>query len=355
MNIHLNSFSNYAVSFLKESVLPSLSTQHKKILVIASLALGFWAACYALRHCLPTRKSIEKPNLKPNLKPIEEPSEKLIEKQIEKPEECKDEVLKRHGRKVYCDPNLVEYAQLSQPLILKLEKKVDDTQRIVNTGLTELLIHYTFTSDSLKFDDLHDLLKALVEEALIHHNSHAKLALTRPNNPQNKLEDLEGAGFPQNTPLALLVKAGNLEGSQLILPVYGKEDLLFTTPRGNTVLHLALVTGQMKLAAAIMNRAKELNILSELLNMKNRVDTTADDLLSLFQSKDHLFKNFLDVVNPCLGGDEINKAWIGFHTDLDLFYNCRNRLFSELKDITEHAYSFAELQNLNLTAISQMI
>lgn len=345
MNIHLNSFSNYAVSFLKESVLPSLSAQHKKILVIVSLALGFLAACYALRHCLPTRKSIEKPNL--------DPIEKPIEKLIEKPEECKDEVLKRQGRKVYCDPHLVEYAQLNQALILELENEGEDLPPIINTGLTKLLQKYTFTSQIIDFHDLHDLLKALVEEALTYQNPHAKWALTRPNNPQSKVEDLSEIGLPQNTPLALLVKAGNLEGSQLILPVYGKENLLFTTPRGNTVLHLALITGQMKLAAAIINRAKELNILSELLNMKNRVGKTADDLLALFQQKDHLFKNFLDVINPYLGGDEINKAWIDFHTNL--FYNCWNRLFSELKDITKQAYSLEELQNLNLTAISQMI
>lgn len=45
MNIHPNSFSNYAVSFFKESVLPSLTAQHKKILLITSIVFGL-AVCY---------------------------------------------------------------------------------------------------------------------------------------------------------------------------------------------------------------------------------------------------------------------------------------------------------------------
>ncbi len=350
MNIYFDSISNCAAFFLKEKVFPVLSAQHKKILIIVSLAFGFLAACYALRHCLPTKKIIAKSILEPLEKP-----KKLIEKQIEKPEECEDEVLKRHEKKVYFDLHLVEYAQLNQSLILKLEKEIDNRPHIINTGLTELLAHYTFTTVSLKFDDLHDLLKALVEEALTHHNPHAKLALTRPNNPQTKVKDLNGTGFPQNTPLALLVKAGDLEGSQLILPVYEKEDLLFTTPRGNTVLHLAIITGQMKLAAAIINRAKELNILQEILEMKNNASKTANDMLTLFLllPKNHLFKDFLDVVNPYLGGDEINKAWIGHQTH-EVFKR-RSHLISELIEILKQDYTLTEIQGLNLTTISQMI
>ena len=52
MNINFNSFPSYAVSLLRENVLPSLTAQHKKILVIASIAFVFMAACYAVvYHC----------------------------------------------------------------------------------------------------------------------------------------------------------------------------------------------------------------------------------------------------------------------------------------------------------------
>jgi len=51
MNITLNSFSNYAISFLKEEVLPTLTAQQKKILIISSIAFGFLAACYAISRC----------------------------------------------------------------------------------------------------------------------------------------------------------------------------------------------------------------------------------------------------------------------------------------------------------------
>ena len=40
MNSNLTSFSSYAVSFLKENVLSSLTAKQKKILIIASIAIG---------------------------------------------------------------------------------------------------------------------------------------------------------------------------------------------------------------------------------------------------------------------------------------------------------------------------
>lgn len=46
MNINLNSFSNGVNLFFKESVLPSVTAQQKKILMIASIAFGFLVACY---------------------------------------------------------------------------------------------------------------------------------------------------------------------------------------------------------------------------------------------------------------------------------------------------------------------
>ena len=51
MNINIPSFS-FAVSFFKESLMPSLSAQQKKILIIASLAFACLTACYMInRSC----------------------------------------------------------------------------------------------------------------------------------------------------------------------------------------------------------------------------------------------------------------------------------------------------------------
>lgn len=48
MNINFNSFSDKTLSFFNKTSLPSLSIQHKKILSIVALVLGFLAASYAI-------------------------------------------------------------------------------------------------------------------------------------------------------------------------------------------------------------------------------------------------------------------------------------------------------------------
>ncbi len=47
MNIHLNSFSELPVSFIKQKFLLSLTPQQKKIVLLASIAFGFIALCVA--------------------------------------------------------------------------------------------------------------------------------------------------------------------------------------------------------------------------------------------------------------------------------------------------------------------
>lgn len=64
MNINFNSFSCYAVSFLKESILPSFTAQQKKILVIASIAFGVLAAWYVASRCCLTAKNLNGPGTK---------------------------------------------------------------------------------------------------------------------------------------------------------------------------------------------------------------------------------------------------------------------------------------------------
>ncbi len=50
MNINIL-LSNYSVSLFRESVLPSLTYQQKKILFIASIIFGFLSTCYVVRRC----------------------------------------------------------------------------------------------------------------------------------------------------------------------------------------------------------------------------------------------------------------------------------------------------------------
>src|ERR1700730_5427672 len=45
------SFSNYVISLLKDNVLPSLTAQQKKILLIASVAFSCLASCYLIYRC----------------------------------------------------------------------------------------------------------------------------------------------------------------------------------------------------------------------------------------------------------------------------------------------------------------
>lgn len=105
----------------------------------------------------------------------------------------------------------------------------------------------------------------------------------------------------------------NLEGVKLILPVYQKKDLLFTNLRGNSCLHFAVLTGQMKMAFAIMERASDLGILDELLALENKMKKTADHMLAFFWQKgsEHAFQNYLDASQKLFGGEEINKARAG--------------------------------------------
>lgn len=48
MNIQMNNFASHALFFMRESILPSLTAQQKKVLVIASIAFAWLAACYLM-------------------------------------------------------------------------------------------------------------------------------------------------------------------------------------------------------------------------------------------------------------------------------------------------------------------
>lgn len=237
----------------------------------------------------------------------------------------------------YEDRLLVRYGNLTDDAISRLGELLATKHEhdIKNTELTDLLVNYTFSESDLPTKDLNAFLRKLALKAN-EGNHRAQLALTRPNNFNQTAEDPDlqkviAAGFPQNTPLALLVKAGNLEGCQIILSTYTAENLLFADLMGNTVLHLAVMTGQMKLTHALMDRANELGVLEDFLSLKNRIGASANEMLAAILKKENTFKKFLDVADTLFGGEEINKARIGRNTNTII--HCRFRLRDELQEM----------------------
>lgn len=65
MNIYFNSFSSYEVSYLKESIKPLLTAQHKKILIIVSIIFGVLAIGYIVsRYFFYAKKLAEVEEIK---------------------------------------------------------------------------------------------------------------------------------------------------------------------------------------------------------------------------------------------------------------------------------------------------
>src|SRR5437868_5093484 len=85
MNI-ISSSSSFAISFFSEKILPSLTAQQKKILVIATIALGFLTACYAIRHVF-----YGKVEANPEKKEVDKKVEEVVAEEIEKEEEVEAE------------------------------------------------------------------------------------------------------------------------------------------------------------------------------------------------------------------------------------------------------------------------
>lgn len=299
------------IALFKETVLPSLPILNKKILSVVLTAFACLSALFLLRKYSLKKKVIYQSNIpNPNTTPINSSKNDAI---------SKFNVL---NIKLIRDLSESE-ADLSNPRSFSAK----------NTGMINVILPYTFTQGLQQLKELNNLLQRLVDKA----NSPDPLcsalayrALTRPNHYDLNAKKFTGKGsFPQNTPLCLLVKGGNLEGCQIILPVYQKEDLLFTTPRNNSVLHIAIATGQMQLAMAIMRRAEALGILNKLLEIKNDKQMTADDLLALFQGNSLCLKNFSETIENYLG-QELDKSWIALNTPTG--YIARDRICKELND-----------------------
>ena len=101
MKINISSISSHAVPFFNESILPSFTTQQKKIVVIAAIALSLLAALYAFGFCHFIGKDIGTNN-QPDVKPDDglKPESELLDE--------KDEKLNGPGKKIYSDGTQAE-------------------------------------------------------------------------------------------------------------------------------------------------------------------------------------------------------------------------------------------------------
>ena len=135
--------------------------------------------------------------------------------------------------------------------------------------------------------------------------------LTTPNNPdlQKNAEQIAN-GLPVNTPLMLLVKAGDSNAVQIVLPFYSAEDLMKTTPRGNSVFHIASITGQKETLLMLREQAETVGIWEAYTTSKNKLGHTAYDMLSALVNvnRSNLFQSIVEFAYPYLGADEVNKA-----------------------------------------------
>jgi hypothetical protein len=217
-----------------------------------------------------------------------------------------------------------------------------------NTSLTAFLAYRVFNERTV-YIQFHQqkLLSVLTQLCQIAQTSPtAKKLLTTPNNPVEYKGMNVASGIPINTPLMLLVKAGDSEGVKLLLPFYSAEELMITTPRGNSVFHIASITGQSTILTALMQRARELGIENVYQEHTNLAGYTAYQLfIALCQTKNY-FQNLLDFSAPYLGGEEINKAAVSDSGASKVFVARRGAFeFRKLFDETHPAKEEAEDTN----------
>ncbi|WP_019217551.1 ankyrin repeat domain-containing protein [Legionella tunisiensis] len=206
--------------------------------------------------------------------------------------------------------NEVEECEL---MVEQFQQEPYSQDEMANTPLTAFLAARVFNSMSKYLEsyqqDVLDLLRKLCELAKT--SKTAQELLTTANNQNMELSpEMIEMGMPSNTPLMLLIKAGDSEAVKLLLPFYSAEDLMKATPRGNSLLHIAAITGQADVLMLLKNRALELGVWSQLKEYENKKGCTAFDILDGFRllSRQCLFKDLLDYADDFLGGEEINKA-----------------------------------------------
>jgi hypothetical protein len=177
-----------------------------------------------------------------------------------------------------------------------------------NTGMTSALAAWAFGT---KPEDVTAFLTSVIQH-FEKNPKQLKHVLCHPNNAGVTLnEDQVSQGVPRNTPLMLLVKMGGeqaLAAVEKILPHYDQEALFSLTPNLNSPLHIAVVTGQFDVAMALMNRAKELEVLDAFLEMQNSSGITADKIMHELVGCKNFHGQYLPFCKPLLGGEEMNKA-----------------------------------------------
>ncbi len=203
--------------------------------------------------------------------------------------------------------------QKNPDLMSELAEFHSEDSGIKNTGLTKLLASFAFGKlENYKNNKevLDSFLKFLADR--VGQDENAKNALTRPNNFGEQVTEKSGEiGKSQNNPLVLLVKMGNYEGIKNILIAYGVEDLLYVNSRGNSALHFAIMTGQIRSAIAIMERAEKLGVLHDLLTIKNNANYAADDILKFLRTacqEKKVGDRLVQHADNYLGIEEMNKA-----------------------------------------------
>lgn len=211
-------------------------------------------------------------------------------------------------------------------------------RQIVNTYLTEVLALYGFGEavDTEALFIINKFLSSLMD-CVVKGDINALELLKRSNNHLEKI-GVDKSGFPQNNPLLLLIKGMNTRGVQTILPAYNGADLLFTTPYGNTALHIAVITGQLDLAYLIMLRAEQCGVFDELINKPNNMGKTADDMFALLKDKNITFKRLDHIHDEYFGGEEMRKALVSLPVN-GVFLPNRLRAFSVFNGLSEIPYS----------------
>lgn len=210
-------------------------------------------------------------------------------------------------------PSLASPKEIIEPdqMLEHFETNPFSNDQIGNTPLTSFLAARVFSSlneyKELYQQEIKSVLTRLCELAKT--SKTTQKLLTTPNEPNVEINtNLTKSGMPVNTPLMLLVKAGDIEAVKLVLPFYSAEELLRTTPRGNSVFHIASITGQEEILVELKNRAQELNIWNAYREHKNNAGYTAYQMLTELYSTKNFFQNLLDFSDSFLGGEEINKV-----------------------------------------------
>ncbi|KTD48358.1 ankyrin repeat domain-containing protein [Legionella quateirensis] len=201
--------------------------------------------------------------------------------------------------------------QLSHQMVRAFELNPYSNDDLGNTPLTGFLAERVFIREQdYRRAGHREIMSVLIKLCQLAQTSEsARNLLTTPNNPRGVITvELSAMGMPINSPLMLLVKAGDVEAVKELLPFYSAEELMKPTPRGNSVFHIAAITGQEELLNELKSRAVELGIWNEFTEFKNNAGYTAFDMLTALSTSKEYFRNLLDFSDVYLGGEEINKV-----------------------------------------------